>query len=151
MDIDECPDEALPWLGQFVGVVTPGQEVGESDAVYWARVRDYIRSTPGFRRASPAAIISAAQKHLTGSKTVILRERQGGAWRLEVRTLTSETPSTLKVLQAILDHKPAGVILDYNTITGWDWQGVYTSMATYQTIFTTFTTYQGFLTNTPGT
>jgi hypothetical protein len=132
VDIDRCPALALPWLAQMVGVVAPPQEVGESDNAYEIRLREYIRATPGFSRGSPGAMMAAAQQFLTGTKSVIFRERDTGAYRLTVRTKVSETPDEAKVLKALLAQKPAGIVLDYDSISGQDYQLLYTNHPNYQ-------------------
>lgn len=146
MDVDRCPDEALPWLGQFVGAdvrfgLTPTQQ------------RDRIKHVEGWSRGTPGAIRAAAQRYLTGNKTVIMREREGGAWRLTVGTYTAETPNVAAVL-AVLNSptvKPVGIIINYVTTTGQDYANIYLTRATYAAVFAAYATYQGVLNNVPGT
>jgi hypothetical protein len=92
VDIVRTPDEALAWLGQFVGVTAPKQAAGQSDVDYFKYLREYIKEAPGFKRGSPGAMVAQAQFYLTNSKTVIFRERNGGAYKLTIKTLRSETP-----------------------------------------------------------
>jgi hypothetical protein len=109
MDVNRCPPEALAWLGQLAGVrLLPGS----SDADQRTR----IKSTAGFRRGTPAAIIAAAQRTLTGTKTVGITERSGGdPYALAVTTFTPETPDTLATYNALLGAKPAGLTLTYSS------------------------------------
>jgi len=94
LNIDKTPYKALPWLGQLVGVSTPSPLTGESTIDHEVRIRSLVRDTPGFRRGSPTAMRGAIQPYLTGTKTVILRERSGGAaYQLQVLTRRSETPT----------------------------------------------------------
>lgn len=86
-DADTIPAKLLPWLGQLIGVAVP---TDQPEAVQRAR----IKSTDGFQRGTPGAIIGAAQAHLTGTQTVYLIERHGSAYRLTVSTLQSETPTS---------------------------------------------------------
>jgi hypothetical protein len=151
IDIDECPDEALEWLAQLAGTNMPGREGGEIDDTYFTRARAYIKSTPGFLRGGVDAIVASAQKTLIGSKTVIIRERWGGAYRLQVRTKTSETPTPVKTQAAIMAHKPGGILLDYATVTGADYLAVFTGYAAYSNLFSAYVTYQGVLNGVPGT
>lgn len=144
LDVDRAPEAALPWLAQFVGVRIP---LGLDEAQQRAR----IRSTDGFRRGTPAALVGAAQQYLTGSKTVIFRERDGGAYKLKVWTRTSETPDSAKVLAALLEQKPAGITLTYAAIADWIYDDISSSFGSYSAIYTTYVTYQGVLTNSPGT
>src|SRR5690242_6226224 len=60
-DPNLCPDEALPYLAQFVGVqFDPRLTETERRAALIAH--------EGWRRGTPAAMISAAQRTLTGGK-----------------------------------------------------------------------------------
>lgn len=118
-DPDNCPAEWLPWLARFVGVVLP-PNLDE------AAQRLRIRETDGFKRGTVAAIQGAARQHLVGpdgtgsTATVYLVERQGGAYKLGITTLSSETPDSALVLAAILEQKPAGITLTYTTVSGGD-------------------------------
>jgi hypothetical protein len=58
---------------------------------------------------------------LTGTQTVIFRERNPGPYNLAIRTLISETPDTDAVRRAILTQKPIGIVLDYEAIEGMTW------------------------------
>ena len=53
LDVDRCPDWALPWLAQLVGVaMPPGMDP--------ATARAGIRSVAGWKRGTPAALRAAA-------------------------------------------------------------------------------------------
>lgn len=151
LDVDRAPYDGLPWLAQLVGSTLGPMLTGESTTSYDTRSRSYIRATPGFNRGTPAAMVAAIQQYLTGTKSVILRERAGGPYKLQIRTKTAETPSTAAVLQAIATQKPAGITLDYATIAGQDYQTLYTTYATYQLVYTTYLTYNGVYLALPGT
>lgn len=117
-DPDLCPVEALPYLGQFVGVVV---EPSWSEA----ETRQAIREPLGFRRGTPAALRLAVERTLTGSRSVYIDERYtGSAYRLRVRTLASETPDAGVTLAAVLSQKPVGTVLTYAAIVGWSWDDV---------------------------
>lgn len=150
VDIDRVPYEAIPWLGQLVGVTTPPRIQGETETAHEDRIREYVRGVPGFARGTPAAIIQAAQQYLTGTKTVILRERQGGAYMLQVLTWVGETADSAKVLAALLAQKPAGIVLDYDVLTGQDFQLVYTNHPDFQDVYNDYSTWQGMFVDTPG-
>lgn len=107
-NVDLCPPEALPYLAQFVGVhLEPSLTVEQQ--------REKIKDRPAFRRGTPGAIESAVKKRLTGSKFVFIEERfEGKAYRLLVRTFTSETPDPAGTLSDIIEQKPAGIVLDYD-------------------------------------
>lgn len=85
LDVDRIPAKGLPWLAQWVGVENI---VGLDEPTQ----RALIKAQPNRRRGTKASIIAAAQENLIGTKTVILRERIGGAYRFEIITKTSETP-----------------------------------------------------------
>lgn len=92
LDLNRVPDKALPWLAQFIGVSIPG-------GLTPADQRIRIQNTDGWKRGTPAAIAGAPLPYLTGTKTVILRERDPAAspndpaYGLTVITRTSETPA----------------------------------------------------------
>jgi len=144
LDVNRCPDEALSWLAQFVGVrLLPGSTPDEQ--------RARIASTDGFKRGTRAAMIGAAQATLTGGKTVIFRERDGAnmghpsspdyAYCLTVITYVAQTPDATATKNALLAQKPGGIVLDYHTNTGQDWQTVKTGNATWQTVKTKYATW----------
>ena len=92
LDLDRCIPEALPWLGQLVGVRLPAG-MNEADQ------RERIAQTDGFKRGTRSALIGALQATLTGTKTVIMRERDHDpadtpnyAYYLSVYTYDDETP-----------------------------------------------------------
>lgn len=117
VDIDRCPDAFLPWLAQLVGVQI---DVGTSADVQ----RERIRSTDGFRRGTLAAFKAAPLPHLTGSRRVFVEERAGSAYRILVTTRADETPDPAAVESALLEQKPAGIVLDYSTVSGEVWDEV---------------------------
>ena len=92
LDVDRAPYEGLPWLGQFVGLTTPARMIGETEAAHDARLRGYIRATGGFNRGTPASIIGAVQQFLTGSKSVMLTERDSSAYHFDIRSRLGQTP-----------------------------------------------------------
>lgn len=114
VDLDRALPKGLPWLAQFVGVVT---DPSLDDTTQ----RDRIRNAAGWRRGTKASMIAAAQAFLTGTKVVLFRERDTSAYHLQVRTYASQTPDSTRVLNALLSQKPAGIVLDYATITGQDY------------------------------
>lgn len=120
VDVDRCPDWALPWLAQLVGVTIPA---GVTDP---EQVRAGIRDVAGWKRGTPAALRAAAGFYLTGSKTVIFRERDPSGsdppYTLEVVTRVGETPDPAAVQAALEAAKPAGLVLTYRTVAGWDYQ-----------------------------
>jgi hypothetical protein len=139
-----CPAWALPWLAQFVGVSIP---VGATEQ----QARDIVTDVAGFKRGTPAAMRAAAGLFLTGEKTVFFRERDGSPYRIEVVTLTSETPDPAKVLNALLLQKPGGLVLSFRQVEGWDYQELESGGPDpYSTLATTYLTYSKLRENTPG-
>lgn len=91
VDLNRIPDKGLDWLGQFVGI--------QLDAgISAAQKRQQISQVSGWKRGSVAAIAGAPLPYLTGTKTVIIRERDATAsptqpaYGLTVITKASETP-----------------------------------------------------------
>lgn len=134
LDADRAPVDWLPWLGQFVGVRLP---VGLSEADQRAR----IKSTDGFQRGSPEALKEAARSYLTGTKSVFFIERFGSAYRLHVATLIAETPDPGVVERALLEQKPAGIVMTYTAIAGWDYAALAFTQPTYASLPAAFDTY----------
>lgn len=109
-NVDICPPEALPYLAQFVGVRF-------EDNLTIQQQREKIKGRPAFKRGTPAAIKSATQTHLTGERFVFFGERwEGKAYRLLIRTFDGETPSEARTRADILAQKPAGIVLDYESV-----------------------------------
>ena len=144
LDADRCPTEALPYLAQFAGVQL---RAGLSEADQRTR----IKSADGMKRGTITSMIAAAQAYLTGTKTVLYRERDGGAYNLTILTYTAETPDSAKVLAALLEQKPAGILLTYSTVTGATYLLIRASYATYTAVRSAFLTYNGLRNNVPGT
>lgn len=115
MDLDRTP--WLPWLAQFVGVTVVPETTD-------AEQRERILGTAGFKRGTVASMRAAAALHLTGTKTVLFRERDGSAYRLEVVTYTDETPDPDATLADLMAQKPAGILLAYRHQVGNDYQAV---------------------------
>lgn len=118
LDVERCPDRALPWLAQFPGVhAIPGE-----DPVV---LRDRVRSAEGLRRGTDTALIAAVQRTLTGAKTVRLIGQQGtDGWGLTLITRTAETPDPAATLKVALAAKDAGLILTHVVAAGQTWDEV---------------------------
>jgi hypothetical protein len=147
LDVELCPSWALPWLAQLVGVVLP---YGVDDDV----ARELIDNVAGFNRGTPAALRAAAGIYLTGDKTVYFRERDPtGAdppYTLEVVTVASETPDPNAVRAALLLQKPGGIVLNYRTVAGWDYQAMTTEGGLYSALAARFTSYRRMSNNERG-
>jgi len=146
VDIDRCPDKALPWFAQFVGQQLPG-------GLTPAQQRAYIKSLISWKRGTPESMKLAVSQYLTGNKTILFRERfAGDAWRLEVVTYNNETPAgNIPLIQkALLEQKPAGIQLLFITRTGQDFQSVYVNNATFQVVYTKYKDFSALLLDQPG-
>lgn len=97
------------WTAQLLGVVPPSGATAPE-------VRQLITDRPAFRRGTVGALVAAAVPFLTGLRTVEVYERDGGAYRVTVRTYTEETPDPAEVLAALLAAKPAGLILTHEVV-----------------------------------
>ena len=115
-DIDLCPGpddlvNGLPWLAQFVGERLP---VGLTDAAS----RQWIKDAPNQRRGTAEAIARAGQRHLTGSKTLMMKERSKADGTphedyLTVMTMPNETIDLNITIQDLLSQMPADIELSY--------------------------------------
>jgi hypothetical protein len=109
--------------------------------------------TDGFRRGTAEAIRVAAQATLTGGRTVYFRERDPSAadppYTLQVVTVETETPDPATTLAAILAQKPGGIVLDFHTVTGWDYTAMTAVGGTYDALALKFATYDDLRDNEP--
>jgi hypothetical protein len=144
VDITRCPLAWLPWLAQFVGVIVP---VGLAES----QARAYVTSHDNFKRGTPAAIRTAAQLHLTGTKTVLVQERLGGdPYALSVYTLDVETPSGAQTLADVLTQKPGGIVLTYTRGPANTYAAMTAGYATYTAVGAAFSNYTHLAANQPG-
>lgn len=81
------PYNLLPWLGQFVGVRIP---TGTADA----DARVLVKRAEGLSRGTRASIVAGVQRLLIGNKSIIVKERDGGPYKLTVYTYQQESPVT---------------------------------------------------------
>lgn len=143
LDVTRCPTAYLPWLGQFVGVQV---DTSLTDT----QQRSQITNEAGMARGSLAAIRGAAQKYLTGSRTVQILERVGGdAYAFTVVTYTSETPDSAAVSAALAAAKPAGLVMTYEAVTGQIWAQLEANYATWADVIAAYTTWQDVINDTP--
>ncbi len=117
-DVETCPDWALPWLAQVVGV----RLIGGLDA---QGQRDFISGMAFSRRGSPDSIRTLIQSQLAGSKLVWFRERDNGdPYRLEAIVRTSEVVTSVAAITklVIAYQKPGGIIFLLRDVETWDYQ-----------------------------
>lgn len=107
LDLDRCPEIALPWLAQFKGAVIPaGMPPGD-----W---REWVRTAEGLRRGQVPALIAAGQRHLTGTRGVRVILRTGPTWyHTTVITRTTETPDPAVTFADLMSAKRIGIVLTH--------------------------------------
>lgn len=124
LDPDRCPVSVLPWLAQWAGVrLTASMTVAER--------RQAIKDREGTTRGRPETIRARVERTLTGTKRIIIRERTPGPYDLYIRTISTETPDATATERAIVEQKPAGIVLDYAAATGLTYIDVQSGFATY--------------------
>lgn len=141
-DVNKCPDWALPWLAQVVGVRLPSSITGDA-------AREYITALSFEEIGKPSAIRAAVSIYLTGNKTVYFRERdQGDAYALEVVTVDAETPDPEAVARALESSVPAGIIIRYRSVVGWDYEQMIIEGGPYSALPPLFANYRDLSENT---
>lgn len=148
VDPERAPTAWLPWTAQLVGVRMPPPGSPEYSELSEDAQRLRIRETDGQRRGSVGALKGAARQHLVGpdgtpdTATVHIFERHGSAYRLSVATLDGETPDPARVEAALLDQKPAGIVLVYDVIeAGGDYDALASTHSDYADVAATFVDY----------
>lgn len=148
-DPDEAPAEALPYLAMFVGERLP---TGMPSNL----ARERIRDTPNQFRGTLYSIFRTAQRTLTGSRTVQIKERNSTLGtddpdRLTVITYTQETPNSAQVLADLKTVVPADIVLDYQVLAGQTWADVATANANWTAVATADPTWDALAGQQPGT
>jgi Phage tail protein (Tail_P2_I) len=146
-DVNICPAWALPWLAQVVGLNLP---IGLSEA----DSRTFIKDISSHKRGTKASMQAVLNFYLTGTKTAYVRERDPDAadpaYSMEIVTLNDEIPpsdlagTTTLVKDALMALKPAGIVLNYNSVPAWDWQQVHTDYATWDAASAPYSTWDKF-------
>lgn len=110
-DLDQTPMPA--WLGAATGTTVPG-------GLTLAEQRAYVRERSQWRRGTPGAIREAVRAVLTGSRRVVLYERDGSPWRLRIRVWSAELPpgGAGEVEAAARTQTPVGLIVEVEVRTG---------------------------------
>lgn len=111
VDANRVPGYAIPWLAQFVGVtITQGLSSDQQ--------REQLLGLGNWKRGTVAALQAAPLPLLTGSQTVIIKERDTSPYHFQVMTYANETPDSTKVLAALMTQKPAALIMNYVVFSG---------------------------------
>jgi hypothetical protein len=146
-DPDLLQGDELYWLAQARGVRLR-QRGGTEPLEEWeAYARAAIREQAAQHRGTVDAQVAAIAATLTGSRWVSYVERVGSdAYAIAVRTRTAETPSPALTLAAMLDYeygaKPAGLTLDYQTVSGQTYGAIAGIYATYGAMSAAVSTYR---------
>lgn len=134
LDVDQAQRKDLPFLAQFIGArVDPRLSTADQ--------REEIRKVKGFQRGTPEAIKAAARPTLSGTRTVILTERDGSPYRFRVQTYSFETPNPTSTFAALLRAKPAGLVMVYETPNMATWAQVQQSFSTWADVKQAFTSW----------
>jgi hypothetical protein len=142
--LDRVPGDYLTnlaYLAQFVGVVLQAGLAADAQA-------QRVRSTDGFKRGSPSGIIGAAQQHLTGNKTVVLREKWNpdtaarDDYHAQIITYAPETPDPAQVADDVNRQDPGGIIFHFSVLDGQDWQSVKTQYPTWLAVRNAYGSWQ---------
>lgn len=159
LDVDRCPDFALPFLAQLAGVrLTQGAPAG-----VW---RQEIVEHENFNRGTTAAIVTRAKRQLTGARRVTVVERWDNPddprndppYQLLVVTYEAETPDPAAVLADLigtapdwLGVKPAGIRLTHRVDPGWSYDQLREAYAgrTYADLGADFASYNALRSNLP--
>lgn len=109
IDPDTTPDVA--YAGQFLGIRYDQKVDGEAN-------RQRLRDRRQWHRGGIDAIRQAAQETLLPGASIIVIERDGGPYKVTIRTYTAQTPNPAATLAAIQSVFPVGHTLDYAAVTG---------------------------------
>jgi hypothetical protein len=145
VDVDRCPEKGLRWLGQFVGVTVDPKQSGETSEQFVLRARAQIKDASGWKRGRPDSFRGAARLYLTGTKAVLIRERDNSPYNITVVTRVEETPDEAAVLRALLTQKPAGLTLNYIVQSTQTWRTLRDGpphARTWQTVKTDYATWR---------
>jgi hypothetical protein len=147
MDVDRCPPGGLPYLAQFLGEVLP-------DGIEEVMAREWIRDHAHMRRGTLESIARAAQRSMTGVRTVSIVERSGGGANpedyLDVTTYASETPNPTAVLEDLRLVVPADLDLTYTVATSATWSGIKTTYASWTAAMAVLDSWETMLGKAPG-
>lgn len=142
-DPDRCPVKALPYLAQYVGERLP-VGLGEVES------REWIKDAPNQFRGTPYSIFHAAQRRLTGQRTVRLEERFGGnSEQLRVTTYTAETPDQAGTRADVESVLPHDVLLTFQVQAGQNWGDVKLAYASWGAVQAANPTWEDVRTDIP--
>jgi hypothetical protein len=133
LDLTRAHDSWLRWLGQFVGYFVP------LESNNWPRERERIVSRSAHRRGAVPVLREVVQEHLSGDKTVIIRERDTSAHHITVYVYADQIATTEAAAEAAARaQKAAGLIMDFVVLTGQDWNTLVANQDTWADVQTKF-------------
>ena len=107
------------WLSQFNGTDVPaGTDTADA--------RSILLAESGFSRGTPAAMIAAAQRNLTGTLFCVLQERTAAngspdPYHAIVAYHAAECPNVQAMISAVNAIKPAGIQITFEAVSGFPW------------------------------
>lgn len=117
LDPWDAPEEVLPWLAQFTGVIIAPNMTPEE-------IRAEIAEPTGWKRGQAPSIRLVASRELTGGKRVIIRTRTPSVGRTYIRVLKSECPNPERTETALRAALPAWELMDFAAIDGVTWADI---------------------------
>lgn len=161
LDINQIPDEGLPWLGQFIGVAV-------NTALPASDQRQQIRDHLGWQRGTLGAL-QRELSYILGNTPYEIRERTPDAYGLGIAVFTTagtyeffyDTEASYDTLygnwrtyqimyiqgdldlidQVIANQKPAALVWNVKISPGGDYWDILMHFNTYQDVLDYFPTY----------
>lgn len=136
LDVDTCPEVALPLLGMFVGETLP-------DGITATAAREWIKDSPNRKRGTLTGIQRGAQRRLTGNRTVHIKLRYPDVDSILVVTYSYETPfPALTAYDLRHDLVPADLALDYSVRDGQSWEELQATSTDWDDVLATYTDWE---------
>jgi hypothetical protein len=143
LDPDVCPTQFLPYLATFVGANVPP---GTDDT----NARALIKGEAGLSRGTPGAMVAAATRNLTGTRSVAMLERTPDAYSVLMVMRPDECQNLSAVQQAVGLVKPAGIVVTYVLVNSWTIFQMESAYATIALLEAAFLTVRGLENNQTG-
>jgi hypothetical protein len=139
VDPDRARVQDLPYVAQFVGERIP---TGLDEPA----AREWVKDAPHRRRGTVDSVWQAAQRKLTGSRTVTIIERDGISGgddpdRITVITYTDETPDPDGVLADLASVLPWDIEINHEVVDGQTWNELAATYPTWNDVAAHYTTW----------
>lgn len=142
-DLENAPGWVLPWVANFAGIELSAGLAEE-------QMRDRLLRADARSRGTITAMVQAIFETLTGDRrAIIVRERDGSAYHLTVRTYAAETPDSAVTEARARAAKAGGLTLDFDVIPGQDWRQVVDDYATWADVLADYPTWADVVADTP--